>query len=448
MDVTRHGKTMKTMLRWLEFLLRKRNGEGAASPEPGGNNYYAPAQFRKRLIIEKRRAERLNAIASLIVLRAKNGLQQKRDAGTSSLKSLERLAHSISPALRETDAISVYKKNLILVLLPDTDNGAAQCALKRLEQYAQKSAAAGTGFEDFEIQILSYPEQPLRRDAARQKPGASGNGHHEAGPSALHLNGGYGEPHPEKSYLETFNLCLSGFNGASLAAPFVDAFLWELPARHLFGKAVENALKRIIDIAGATAMLIVFAPVMLMVAILIKCTSSGPVLFRQKRLGLHGRVFTFLKFRSMHHNSEDRLHQDFMKKLIGGDTANINHGTNADPFYKMKNDPRITPIGRFIRRTSIDELPQLLNVLKGDMSLIGPRPPIPYEAREYKIWHHRRLMQVKPGITGLWQVSGRSRTTFSEMVRLDIHYARNWSLMMDFKILFKTVRSVLASDGV
>jgi lipopolysaccharide/colanic/teichoic acid biosynthesis glycosyltransferase len=122
-------------------------------------------------------------------------------------------------------------------------------------------------------------------------------------------------------------------------------------------------------------------------------------------------------------------------------------GTKENPYFKIKNDPRVTPIGRFLRKTSLDELPQLLNVLKGDMSLVGPRPPIPYEVSEYQKWHQRRILDVKPGITGLWQVSGRNRTSFDEMVRLDIKYAENWSLKLDLYIIFKTILVMLKADG-
>ena len=146
-------------------------------------------------------------------------------------------------------------------------------------------------------------------------------------------------------------------------------------------------------------------------------------------------------------NIEDRMHRDYVTKLIQGEKDQINHGTNKKPFYKIKDDPRITPFGRFLRKASLDELPQFFNVLKGEMSLVGPRPPIPYEVKQYQIWHFRRILEVKPGITGLWQVSGRNQTTFDEMVRMDIKYAENWSLFMDLSILFKTVKAVFSFNA-
>lgn len=181
-----------------------------------------------------------------------------------------------------------------------------------------------------------------------------------------------------------------------------------------------------------------------MIAAAIKLTSPGPVLFRQKRVGQHGRHFVFFKFRSMYVGTDSAAHQKYMKQLIAGTAASEPHnGTGR--VYKLTRDPRITPIGAFLRRTSLDEVPQFLNVLLGDMSLVGPRPPIPYEVESYDAWHRRRLLAVKPGITGLWQVGGRNKLKFDEMVRLDLQYAASWSVWLDLKILFKTPRAVL--DG-
>jgi exopolysaccharide biosynthesis polyprenyl glycosylphosphotransferase len=205
--------------------------------------------------------------------------------------------------------------------------------------------------------------------------------------------------------------------------------------------------KRCVDMAGSLAAILVAAPVLAGIAALIKLTSKGPVLFRQERVGQYGRKFTFLKFRSMYVNNDSAIHREFMKTLIAGSADSKHAHGQQQPVYKLTNDRRITWIGRFLRKTSFDELPQFLNVLRGDMSLVGPRPPIPYEVEDYDIWHRRRLLEVKPGITGLWQVSGRSRTTFDEMVRLDLQYAKSWSLWLDLKILLRTPRAVAAGDG-
>ena len=206
-------------------------------------------------------------------------------------------------------------------------------------------------------------------------------------------------------------------------------------------------LKRLIDVAGSMFGLILFSPIMLVTAVAIKATSPGPVIFRQARVGLRGRPFQFFKFRSMAVNSDDRIHREYVANLIEGKLDTINKGDVDRPLYKLRDDPRITKVGRFIRKTSIDELPQLVNVLKGDMSLVGPRPPLPYEAEKYESWHLRRVLEVRPGITGLWQVYGRSSTSFDEMVRLDLNYVRNASLWVDIRLLFATVRVLLGHRG-
>jgi aspartate kinase len=193
-------------------------------------------------------------------------------------------------------------------------------------------------------------------------------------------------------------------------------------------------LKRMIDIVGSAFAIVLFAPVFLLVAALVKLGSKGPILFTQERVGQFGKPFPFLKFRSMYANNDPKIHQEFMKQVISG---------NHDKGSKMENDPRITRIGGFLRKSSLDELPQFFSVLKGDMSLVGPRPPLAYECQEYDIWHRRRVLEVKPGITGLWQVKGRSRLRFDEMVRLDLQYVRTWSLWLDIKIMLKTPISVL-----
>ena len=198
-----------------------------------------------------------------------------------------------------------------------------------------------------------------------------------------------------------------------------------------------------IDVLGSSVGLICLSPVFLAASVAIKFTSKGPVFFRQKRLGLNGKVFSVLKFRSMYTNCDPGSHKEYITKYIGRQKcAAVEPGV-----FKLTHDNRITPVGRWLRKTSLDELPQLINVFKGDMSLVGPRPPIPYECDLYDIWHRRRLLSCKPGITGLWQVMGRSRTTFDEMVRLDLKYISEWSLWLDLKILLMTPKAVFSGKG-
>jgi exopolysaccharide biosynthesis polyprenyl glycosylphosphotransferase len=207
-----------------------------------------------------------------------------------------------------------------------------------------------------------------------------------------------------------------------------------------------RALKRAMDIAGSILLLTVLSPVFLVIAAAIKLSSQGPILFRQQRIGEHGTAFTFLKFRSMYVNNDASQHKEYVHKLIAGRAAKQTNGA-GEAIFKLTKDPRITPVGNFLRRTSLDELPQFFNVLRGDMSLVGPRPPVPYEVEAYATWHRRRLLEAKPGITGLWQVEGRSRVGFDDMVRLDLRYARSCSPWLDLKILLQTPKAVIAGNG-
>ncbi len=209
---------------------------------------------------------------------------------------------------------------------------------------------------------------------------------------------------------------------------------------------IPNGLKRAMDITGSLAALVLSAPVFLAIAIAIKVTSKGPIFFRQRRIGQYGTAFVFMKFRSMYSGNDASTHKEYVQKLIAGKAERHSNG-NGEGVFKLTKDPRITRVGAFLRRTSLDELPQFINVLKGEMSLVGPRPPVPYEVEAYDFWHRRRLLEAKPGITGLWQVSGRSRVKFDDMVRLDLQYARNWSPWMDIKILVRTPAAVVFGDG-
>jgi lipopolysaccharide/colanic/teichoic acid biosynthesis glycosyltransferase len=218
-------------------------------------------------------------------------------------------------------------------------------------------------------------------------------------------------------------------------------------AREINRKKVSLSAKRLIDIVGSLVGLILCLPGFVLIALAIKFTSKGPVLFRQVRLGQYGKKFTFLKFRSMSVNGDSKIHEEYVKQFILGVSGTEQTTGNHQKVYKLTADPRITSVGRFLRSSSLDELPQFLNVLLGNMSLVGPRPPVTYEFERYDLWHKQRLLAVKPGITGLWQVDGRSRVKFDEMVRLDIRYARSWSLWLDIKILLQTPRAVISGSG-
>ena len=209
---------------------------------------------------------------------------------------------------------------------------------------------------------------------------------------------------------------------------------------------LSRRMKRLMDIVGSLLALILFSPIILAIAAAVKMTSPGPVLFKQERVGQWGEPFTFLKFRSMQVRQKENPHKAYIEKLIK-ENASANGNGDATQVYKLTNDPRVTTVGRYIRKTSLDELPQFINVLRGDMSLVGPRPPVPYEFDIYDTWHRMRVLTVKPGITGLWQVCGRSSTNFDEMVRLDLKYVNDWSLWKDIAIILRTPWAVIAGKG-
>lgn len=340
--------------------------------------------FLRQLEREKRRTDRSKASLSIVLFR----FDSRRD---DHFDDVDRLLGVLSKNKRETDIVGYLSDDLIAALLPDTE---AQGTL-----VLKQKVVARLGSGPFSTVAATYPDR-LFDDLIREN-------------NAI--------PDPNPFFLESF----------PRASDSVGSY----------------AIKRSLDIAGAIIVLLLLSPLMLVIAIAVAVTSPGPVIFKQVRLGKRGVPFNFYKFRSMYCNADDQVHRDYVAKLIAGDVQGINQGDETKPLYKMKDDRRITRIGRLIRKTSMDELPQLFNVARGDMSLVGPRPPLPYEAEKYQSWHLRRVLEVKPGITGLWQVNGRSKTSFDEMVRMDLRYTRNCSLALDLKILIKTVKVVLRGDG-
>ena len=225
----------------------------------------------------------------------------------------------------------------------------------------------------------------------------------------------------------------------------VDPFLYPELHGQQDRTAMFHVLKRGMDILGSLTLLLLLSPLLLAIAGLVKLSSRGPVLFHQMRIGHMLKPFMMCKFRSMYANSGHGIHHDYVSWFITSSGKGQEQDKNK--VFKLTNDPRITPIGHFLRKTSLDELPQLWNVLVGEMSLVGPRPPLWYEVQQYKPWHRHRVLDAKPGITGLWQVTGRSRTTFDEMVRLDLRYARGRSLWADIRILLATPAAVIKGKG-
>ena len=432
----------------IKFFINRRRAKKSPSFDCFEKNFCLLDQFRQRLFIEKRRSERLNYRSSIIQfhLKIKTGANRTRD-------NFRHLVNNVCKNLRATDSVCLYKTSTLLILLPDTAHKGARYVCERLMQGLIQQSKSNLYLNEFkrddiEIEILSYPEKVVEKNFLENKMLYRKLATQKKKQEKRQI------VHPTVSsrqfsvnYLDNLNLSVSVLNGSSLALPGVDTFFWDQELIDNLLMHINKFFKRVIDITVSLIALIFFIPIMIPVTLLVKLTSPGPILFKQKRVGYRGKQFTFYKFRTMYSNNDTSSHKEFMKQHIHGNNEEINNGGKDDPLYKMKNDSRITPMGRILRRTSIDELPQIWNVLKGEMSLVGPRPPIPYEVQEYQNWHYRRVTEVKPGITGLWQVSGRNRTTFDEMVRLDIHYSENWSVLMDLKILFKTVKAVFMAEG-
>jgi exopolysaccharide biosynthesis polyprenyl glycosylphosphotransferase len=339
--------------------------------------------FLQLLRREKRRADRTRAPLSILVYRFCHD-------GAQTEPGRDQLQEIIAASARETDIVGHLNGEAVAVLCPDTNEAGTHRLVQKI--------ASQCGDLRVSVETAVYPD------------------HHFEGLAS----GTWSAPEGQPLFADTLNSSRQG----------------------------GYRLKRVLDIVGASLAIVLFAPVMLATALLVALSSPGPIIFRQTRLGQFGLPFHFYKFRSMRCDADDSIHRKYVQSLIKGENEKVNQGQGSDePLYKIKADPRITRVGHFIRKTSLDELPQLFNVLNGDMSLVGPRPPIPYEASDYQSWHLRRVLDVKPGITGLWQVEGRSRVSFDEMVRMDLRYVRSCSLAVDIRILFKTALVMLRGDG-
>ncbi len=262
------------------------------------------------------------------------------------------------------------------------------------------------------------------------------------------------EGRPAGAISELLNLC-NEYRIPWHFVPTLDQLVFSNVRTHLVGglpligvpscalSALDLAVKRLIDIAVASTIMICAAPFFAVLWLAVRLTSPGPAIFVQKRVGHKGRTFDFYKFRTMYVSRDDTTHRDYVAQWISNQAYTA---TEKQQTFKIVNDPRVTPVGKLLRRYSLDELPQLLNVLKGDMSLVGPRPALLYEIEMYKEWHKERLEGI-PGLTGLWQVAGRNQLSFDEMVKLDLQYLRNWSPSQDLKLIMKTVPTVLLGTG-
>jgi lipopolysaccharide/colanic/teichoic acid biosynthesis glycosyltransferase len=344
--------------------------------------------FRSVLLRERRRADRFNQPFLLFLV----GVEKQPDAELPALPPA--VVDALGAVTRDTDVLGWFRGQSVLgLIVPEV--GSAGVNLAR----------------DVEARIFKELALRIDADARRQ----ISVGLHAHMPTTDAAEAGLASVEPIVSSLRP-----------------ADEQSW----RELF--------KRVLDVCGSGALLLILAPLFLAIAALVRLKSPGPVFFRQVRVGRRAQPFTMLKFRTMHVNNDSAIHQQYVSWFIqSSGKSQAAEGTT----FKLANDPRITAIGGLLRKTSLDELPQLWNVFIGDMSLVGPRPPLAYEVEQYKPWHTRRVLEAKPGITGLWQVTGRSRTTFDEMVRLDLRYAKSHSLWTDIKILLATPRAVISGKG-
>lgn len=350
--------------------------------------------FRGMIAIERKRTERSKAPFLLMLLEAVNDESANKNRST-----LRKVISALLSSSRDTDLIGWYQDGVIVGAmftgLPVNDRRAILDAFLTKVTTNLREELSEEQFNQVRISFHLYPD-----DWDHEKPGRPSN-----------------------------------------AALYPDLISRDK------GKRTVLVVKRVIDILGSATMLTLCAPLFAVIALVIKLSSKGPVFYRQMRVGRYGQTFTFLKFRSMYVDNDCGVHEEFVRRLIASHPVSKGQSESERSIYKLTNDKRITRVGRILRRTSLDELPQFLNVLMGDMALVGPRPPIPYELAAYQTWHRRRLLGVKPGITGLWQVMGRSSIRFDEMVRLDLRYASTWTPWLDLKILLRTPRAVIKGTG-
>lgn len=340
---------------------------------------YSSRQLQDLILYEKSRSDRRDTTVSLVVF----------DVSTLKRHQREDLIHELLRAVRTTDHIGWFGHDAVAVVLPSTTRDGAKVFLEHTQELAWPACVP--------VSLYSYPDRWIENAedgngaSAGSTPGADGN------------------------------------NGNRRNAEIVT---WAL--RVDFVRDVPG-WKRALDIGGASLGLIVLSPLLILTAIVIKIVSPGPVFFRQTRVGLAQKPFSVLKFRTMHHNNAVTSHADYTRGLIGSEK----------PMNKLDAaDPRIIFGGRVLRALAIDELPQLINVLKGEMSLVGPRPCLPYEAEEYHRWHTHRF-SVLPGLSGLWQVSGKNNLTFAQMIRLDVEYEKRLSFWLDVQIILRTPLTIV-----
>ena len=357
-----------------------------------GQTIFDVASFTRILALERKRTDRSQR--SFLLLLLELGLRLREGQQWRRRRFIKNVIQSLQSCVRQTDVIGWYKHNAIIgVIFTELHyEELASCKIQERVNAALQARLTPEQIGAVTLSIYVYPQQ----DAALSD-------------TLTHV-----KLYPDRTQ-----------------------------------KTLASLIKRMVDVLGSVGLLVLLLPVLVGIGVAIKLTSKGPILFQQTRIGQFGRPFIFLKFRSMYTDADPNVHEKYVQAFIlqSKNGSGAPDALKQDGLFKLSHDPRITPVGHFIRKTSLDELPQLLNVLVGTMSLVGPRPSVHYEIKDYDTWHRRRVLEAKPGITGLWQVQGRSRTTFEDMVRLDLHYIDVWSLWSDLKLLLQTLWIVMKGEG-
>ncbi len=447
-----NGKKAKNDLNtMLKSFTKKKLGFGIQKPGNGSlkstNGYFESIEyFYRRFLIERRRSERGDYEFSIIVIDL-DSFENKRLPNRNEkqfLKAEETLFSTVKLILRETDAVVKYFPLKLAILLPDTASDGSQIVMNRIKEILNNlgDRSLQAIFQNVMFYPYSYPSQEFEinkfiNDRIFDNSSSTielEKKVRDVKSSYFYCNGSNG--FDKKDYFR-----MNSNGSIAFANPFcvLNEALSDLT------KNWQVLLKRCLDVVLSSIGIIIASPIIVLICLLIKLTSKGPIFFKQERIGYMGKKFLMYKFRTMYQLRDDQVHRNYITNYITN-TNQHNEGPR-NTIFKLKNDPRITPIGKYLRRLSVDEITQLFNVLKGDMSLVGPRPPLQYEVDIYDLWHKRRYLTVKPGITGLWQIYGRSSTTFNEMVRLDLAYVKNWSIWLDLQILFRTVGSVFRMKG-
>lgn len=346
--------------------------------------------FQRVLMVERRRAERSGRPFALMLIDLK-------DRNAADEKLLRKALSVLSSNSRESDLIGWYETSVtagaIFTEIEDTKDKAAASIHHKIRTALQEALGESEAAKLW-VSLHVFPE-----DQDRQ--------------------------HPRM------------IAGSKLYPEF---------QRVVASKRVAFGIKRVMDIAGSALLLLISSPLLAAIAVAIKLNSKGPVLFAQERIGQFGAPFKCMKFRTMYVDCDPKIHREYAQQFIAGNAKSSQEGNAKKNLYKLTEDPRVTGVGRFLRKSSLDEFPQFWNVLRGEMSLVGPRPPVAYEFEVYDVWHRRRVLEMKPGVTGLWQVSGRNRIPFQDMVRLDLRYSQKWSLWLDLRILLATPWAVFGGD--